>query len=36
MASNNKVCVNIDQTDPEHGGFTDTEKQQARANAPLI
>lgn len=32
MASNNKVCVNIDQTDPEHGGFTDAEKQQARNN----
>lgn len=32
MASNNKVCVNIDQTDPEHGGFTDAEKLQARKN----
>ena len=32
MASNNKVCVNIDQTDPEHGGFTDAEKQQGRNN----
>ena len=32
MASNNKVCVNIDQTDPENGGFTDAEKQQGRNN----
>jgi len=32
MASNNKVCVNIDQTDPESGGFTDAEKLQARNN----
>lgn len=32
MASNNKVCVNIDQTDPEHGGFTEAEKLQARKN----
>lgn len=32
MASNNKVCVNIDQTDPENGGFTDAEKRQGRNN----
>jgi len=32
MASNNKVCVNIDQTDPASGGFTDAEKLQARKN----
>lgn len=32
MAKLNKVCVNIDQTDPANGGFTNTEKAQARAN----
>ena len=32
MSKLNKVCVNIDQTDPAKGGFTDTEKAQARAN----
>lgn len=32
MSKLNKVCVNIDQTDPANGGFTDTEKAQARAN----
>lgn len=26
------VCVNIDQTNPEQGGFTDAEKAQARRN----
>lgn len=29
---NNKVCVNIDQSNPEQGGFTDEQKQQARTN----
>lgn len=28
----NKVCVNIDQSDEQNGGFSDTEKQQARTN----
>lgn len=32
MSKLNKVCVNIDQTDPNNGGFTDSEKAQARAN----
>lgn len=32
MAKLNKVCVNIDQTDPANGGFSNTEKAQARAN----
>lgn len=32
MAKMNKVCVNIDQTDSNNGGFTDAEKAQARAN----
>ena len=32
MAKLNKLCVNIDQTDPDNGGFTDSEKAQARAN----
>lgn len=32
MAKMNKVCVNIDQSDSNNGGFTDVEKAQARAN----
>ena len=28
----NKVCVNIDQSNPEQGGFTDAQKEQARTN----
>lgn len=32
MAKMNKVCVNIDQSDENNGGFTDAEKAQARNN----
>ena len=32
MAKMNKVCVNIDQSDGNNGGFTDAEKAQARNN----
>lgn len=32
MARMNKVCVNIDQSDANNGGFTDAEKLQARTN----
>lgn len=32
MAKLNKVCVNIDQSNTNNGGFTDAEKAQARTN----
>lgn len=32
MAKLNKVCVNIDQSNSNNGGFTDAEKAQARTN----
>lgn len=32
MAKMNKVCVNIDQSDANNGGFSDNEKAQARKN----
>ena len=32
----NKVCVNIDQTDPSNNGFTDAEKAQARRNIGAV
>jgi len=32
MAKMNKVCVNIDQSNANNGGFTDAEKLQARTN----
>lgn len=32
----NKVCVNIDQTDPNHNGFTEEEKAQARQNIGAV
>lgn len=32
MAKMNKVCVNLDQSNANNGGFTDAEKAQARAN----
>ena len=32
MAKMNKVCVNIDQSNANNGGFTDAEKAQARQN----
>lgn len=32
MSKMNKVCVNIDQSDEDNGGFTDAEKAQARSN----
>lgn len=32
MAKLNKVCVNIDQSNPDNNGFTDAEKAQARTN----
>lgn len=36
MAKLNKVCVNIDQSNPSDGGFTDAEKAQARTNIGAI
>lgn len=32
MAKQNKVCVNIDQSDESNGGFSDAEKARARTN----
>ncbi len=32
MAKQNKVCVNLDQSDEEKGGFSDAEKLRARTN----
>ena len=32
MAKMNKVCVNLDQSNSDNGGFTDAEKAQARTN----
>ena len=32
MAKQNKVCVNLDQSDEQNGGFSDAEKLQARTN----
>ena len=32
MAKQNKVCVNLDQSNEQNGGFSDAEKLQARNN----